>query len=391
VKVCIVTTSFPRWAGDSRGTFIFEAARALRDQGLAVCVIAMHSPGAKTREWLEGIEVNRPRYLWPERLEILQKEGGGLPIMWRKSRFARLAILPFILVCTLAVMRHARDCDVVHANWTLSAMAAWLGRFYHRRPIVVTVQGSDIYQATRLPIITHLTRAILDGAQRILALSRSLAEATIALGVSANKVEVVPNGVDTDLFRPATSLREPFLLFVGSLIERKGVKYLIQAMPHVGRAFPAYRLIVVGEGPQRNELSQLAEALGVGDHVTFTGAQSPAEIQMWMRRASLFVLPSVEEGLGVVVLEALASGLPCLASEIGGIPDLITPEVGKLIPPANVEALGEAIVSLLGAPDRWARMSMRARQRAVAHYSWKTIAGRIVAIYQNVLAVEGKR
>src|SRR5262245_22743250 len=101
MKICIVTTSFPRWVGDHRGTFIFEAARAICAQGVEVRVIAMHHPGAKTREFMDSIDVIRPRYLWPERLEILQREGGGLPAIWRRHWGARFALLPFLITASL--------------------------------------------------------------------------------------------------------------------------------------------------------------------------------------------------------------------------------------------------------------------------------------------------
>lgn len=389
MRVCIVTTAFPRWPGDGRGTFILDAARALRAQGAQVRVIAMHSPGAKTREMMDSIEVIRPRYLWPERLEVLQKEGGGLPIVWRRSYLARLAILPFGLAHILAVVRHARNTDIIHANWTLSAAAAWVGQFLHRRPFVVTIHGSDIFQAVRLPFVARLTRIVLKQSSRVVAVSRSLADTAIALGLPAGLVDIVPDGVDTDWFRPASAEREPLIMYVGSLIERKGLRFLIQAMPEVLRRFPRYKLIIVGEGPQWAELAHLARSLAITEQVIFTGAQTPAQVSQWMQRARLFVLPSVEEGLGVVLLEALACGTPCVATRVGGIPDVLSSEVGFLVPPADHIALADAVTALLENPDLWENLSVNARAQAVQRYSWKSIAARLMQIYQA--AIEASR
>ncbi len=385
MKVCIVTTAFPRWPQDNRGTFILEAARAVQAQGAQVRVIAMHSPGTKTREVMDSIEVIRPPYLWPERLEVLQKEGGGLPIMWRKSRLARCEILPFFMAHTLAIMRFARDCDIIHANWTLSAAAAWTGQFYHRRPILVTLQGSDIYQATQLPLVSRFTAMVLKRSSRVLAISKSLAEATIALGISPSQVEVVSDGVDTDKFCPSGEERKSFIVFVGSLIERKGLRHLIRAMSQVRREFPECRLVIIGEGPQQAELNSLADSLGIADNVSFVGPQTPVQISQWMQQARLFVLPSVEEGLGVVLLEALASGTPCVATSVGGIPDVVSPEVGILVPPAEPDALAEAIIALWRDRQRWEMASRRARERAVERFSWKSIACHLVELYQAVI------
>lgn len=383
MRVCIVTTAFPRWPGDDRGVFILEAAQAIQSQGLQVRVVAMHSPGAKTHEVVGLLEVFRPRYLWPERLEVLQKEGGGLPIVWRKSRLARLALLPFMLAHTLAIMRYAHDCDVIHANWTLSAAAAGIGHFYHRRPIVTTVHGSDIFQATRLRFISSLTRRVLDRSSQVIAVSNSLADAVAALGLPARQIEVIPDGVDIERFCPPAGERERLIVFVGSLIERKGLRYLIQAMPRILERQPDFHLAIIGEGPLESELVNLAHTLQLSEKVRFVGRQSPEQVSQWMQRAKLFVLPSVEEGLGVVLLEALASGTPCVASRVGGIPTVVSSDVGILVPPADPIALATSILSFLDDHELWNAASRNARARAVEDYSWAKIAARLIAVYRS--------
>jgi hypothetical protein len=148
MKVCILTTAFPKSPGDDNAPFILDAARALARAGVGVRVIAMHVPGTKDRENWDGIEIIRTRYL-PERFEILRKEGGGLPVVWRKKPLARLAILPFLFFQAIQLIRYTRDCDIIHANWTLSGIICWITSFFHRRPYVVTVHGSDIYEGTK--------------------------------------------------------------------------------------------------------------------------------------------------------------------------------------------------------------------------------------------------
>jgi len=386
MKVCIVTTAFPRWPEDDRGTFVIGAARALRAQGVDVRVVSIHSPGAKTRESFDSIDVIRPRYLWPERLEILQRDSGGMPIMLRKNRLLWLAIPPFFAAQAIATARYARDCDLIHANWTLSAAVAWATSAFHRRPFIATVQGSDIFETRRLAILKWLNRIALRRCSRILALSQSLADATFALGLPRDRIEIVPNGVDTRRFQPSPDTREPLILTVGSLIERKGMKYLIQAMPQILYHCPNYRLVIVGEGPLWSSLSDLAQSLGVADRITITGYQTHAQVSDWMRRASLFVLPSVEEGLGVVLLEALATGIPCVATRVGGIPDVITQDVGVLVPPADPAALAVSVSDLLRDPIRLDIMRGNARRHAVEQYSWDVIAGRLIKIYEATLA-----
>jgi glycosyltransferase involved in cell wall biosynthesis len=178
----------------------------------------------------------------------------------------------------------------------------------------------------------------------------------------------------------------PIILFVGSLIERKGLRYLLDAWSRIAPAFSQMQLILIGEGPQRNELELLARSLGITRQVQFLGSKTPAQVAEWMRRTRLFVLPSIEEGLGVVLLEALASGTPCIGSMVGGIPDVITPEVGTLVPPREPDTLANAIQHMLSNQERWEQFSAQARRRAVEYYSWDVIGKRLMSVYQSVLA-----
>jgi len=387
MRVCVVTTGFPRWAGDGQCAFVWEAARAVARQGLQVRVVAMHSPEARTHEYIEGIEVIRPRYWWPERWEILRKEGAaGLPATWRKYPLGRFQIVPFILVHTLVTTRCARACDLIHAHWTLSAAAACIGQWIHHAPILVTLQGSDIFQVTRHPVGAWLTRKVLQRCDRITALSQALKRATAAIGIQPDKIQIIPNGVDTARFTPppVNEDREDLILYVGSFIERKGVKYLLLAMPEVFRSLPQYRLVLAGEGPQYLPLRQLAKDLGIVERVTFLGFQPQNQIRTWMQRAKLLVLPSLEEALGVVLLEALACGTPIVASRVDGIKEVVTSDVGMLVPPADPVALSGAIQSILENPQQWADMSHHARGRAVMYYDWDRIASQYIALYQSM-------
>jgi glycosyltransferase involved in cell wall biosynthesis len=385
MKVCLVTTSFPRRSRDSSQNLVLETARALRDQGAQVRVIAIHAPGAPVRETFEGIEVIRPRYMWPDKLELLQTEGGGLPVVWRKRKLARPQFALALLAQGLAVARYARECDVIHAHWTLSAFAVWITRLYHCRPYVVTVHGSDIFQAAQIPLFRALTRLALSRADRVVAISQSLADATKTLGIPTQKIDVIPEGIDIELFQPGPTEREPLLLFVGSLIERKGIKHLIRAMPKVRERLPGYRLAIVGEGPQREELTSLIDELDLEESVTLVGAQPQDQVVQWMQRARLFVLPSLEEGLGIVILEALASGTPCIGTRVGGIPELISPDVGRLVPPADSKALANAALAILQDAETWQTLSCNARQRAEQHcYTWNKVAVRLTEIYEFV-------
>jgi glycosyltransferase involved in cell wall biosynthesis len=405
VKVCLAATTFPRFAGDGQGAFIWELARAVRRHGVAVHVVALHSPGAKVQETIEEIEVTRPRYWWPEGAESLRKDGGGLPMTLRKYPLARLQLPFFLARYSAAIAQVARHCDLVHAHWTLSGGAALLGQVAHRKPLLVTVHGSDIFQVPRHPIGAPLTRAILNRVDRVTAVSHALKEATSALGIDPEKIEVISNGIDLTRFAPpspdprheigeAGAEQPKIILFAGFLIKRKGVRYLIEAMSLLmsslvsllPEGLPPYRLVIAGEGPEEDALRQQVAALGVADRVEFVGFQPQSAIAEWMRRARVFVLPSLEEGQGVVLLEALASGTPVIASDVDGMREVVAPEVGLRVPPADPPALTDALRQLLTEDDAWRRMSEAARQRAVTLYDWDKIGAQFVEVYRRVAA-----
>ncbi|MEM2446442.1 MAG: glycosyltransferase [Candidatus Bathyarchaeia archaeon] len=390
MKVCMITTSFPRWKGDGQGPFVLELCRSLVRAGVQVRVIAMHSPGSAVHEYIDGIEIFRPKYLWPEHLEMLRREGGGLPVIWRKHPWVLWQIFPFVIVQTVALLRQIQDTHLIHAHWSLSAGIGWLSKRLYRGslPVIVTVHGSDIFQATQHFLGAMFTRLILQRCDRVIAVSQALMDKVIALGVNPQKVVVLSNGVDVERFKPIPpQCRQNIILYVGSLIERKGINFLLSAMPSVFAVLPNYRLLIVGEGPQYPFLKRMASSLNINDKVEFLGSQSHDQVRSLIQQAKLLVLPSIEEAQGVVLLEALACGTPVVASKVGGIPEVITPEVGLLVPCANAAALSEAILDVLLDNERWLNMSYQARLRAENVYDWREITKKMISIYKEVLGL----
>ncbi len=384
MKILIVTTSFPRWIDDSRAPFILEAAQALHRKGHIVRVLAMHAPKSKTHENWDGIEIFRPRYLF-EKWEILQNQGGGLPEVWKRNFLSRLVVIPFILVHIINIIRLSKDVDIIHANWTLSAFCAWVGKFLHRKPIVVTIQGSDIYKAAKLPIVRPITKITLMGCNKIVSLSQAISKEVSSLGIPSNKLQIIPNGVNTTKFLEGEDKRDPIILFVGSLIERKDPISLLFAFKGILEQIGTLHLVFIGDGPLRKYLEEIASNIGLTLKVSILGNQSQEQVSNWMKKAKVFVLPSVEEGLGVVLLEALASGTPCVATNVGGIPDIITEEVGILVPPHDPQAIQIAILKIIQDEALWKKFRKNARKRAENIYNWDKVAESIIELYTEII------
>ena len=183
--------------------------------------------------------------------------------------------------------------------------------------------------------------------------------------------------------------REPVVLFVGSLIARKGVDTLLRAFAALASDLPEYRLVLAGEGPEQANLAALAESLGVAARVEFAGFLPQAGIAARMRQARLFVLPSNEEGQGVVLLEAMASGLPVVASSVGGIPEVVVEGTGRLFPAGDAAALAGQMRAVLTGPALWRQLGAAGRRHVEEHYSPAAIGACYRALYETVLARAG--
>jgi len=387
MKVLEVTTLFPRWSNDSRGPIVYETMKALKNLGVDITVISQHGPRCHTWEEMEGIKVYRPRYFWPDSLEVLHDIGGGLPAAWERKKWTRM-LFPFLLLAqTIAVRRLAPSHDLVHTQFTISAAAAVLSERFHHKPIVATVRGSDIYRIPKYPCGREFTRLTLSKCRKITTMSKHLLQTTIDLGIPKEKIEYIPPPIDFECFHSGPwEDREPFIVFIGSLIKRKGPDILIESYQKVASQFPEYTLIIVGSGPEENALLEQAENLGLNGKIKFIPRLSNTEVARLLRKSRLFVLPSLEEALGMVVVESLASGTPVIGTNVGGIPEVVPSSAGKLVAPNNPDELSEAICHLLNNVDELKAMSIYAENWARNNFiSHKQNALELKEIFENVL------
>ena len=300
------------------------------------------SAGALTavprRETIDGLAVTHPRTLFVPRLAHAT---------WGPLYAASIA--PHLA-------RYRGKVDVVLGSWAYpDGFAAILAAKLLGVPCVVKLHGSDINAIAQLPGPRRLLRWALPKATRVVAVSRALADATVALGVSRDRISIVMNGVDASLFHPrdrAAARAElglthaPLAVYVGNLKEDKGVLDLAAAWARVTAEMPEARLVVVGGGPARAALEA-----ALGDTARVIGPQPLDRIPVWMAAADVLTLPSHAEGTPNVVLEALASGRRVVATNVGGIPDLITSdELGALVSPRDPAALARALTLALRTP-----------------------------------------
>jgi glycosyltransferase involved in cell wall biosynthesis len=401
VKVCILTSSFPRFKGDSAGVFLYHFCRALVKKGVEIEVITPADHGYSYSENWHGIDVSRFCYFYPTRHQVLCY-GAGIPKNISASRLAKVQI-PFFVAAeftyTLLKLLKPRT-DVIHAHWSIpQGLTGILCKKFLKIPCVTTIHGTDVF-GLRGQLLQTLNAMVINSSDVCTANSRSTARLARNMSKSKN-IRVIPMGVDLDLFQRSSEvelLRSHYrrdgriVLFVGRLIDLKGVDYLIKALPRVIVRFPDVKLLIIGSGPQKDRLVHLTKQLGMERHVSFIGAVSQKDLIKFYSLAHLLVLPSIvnhageTEGLGVVLIEAMACGLPVIGSDVGGIPDLIKDgETGLLVKQKDPDLLAEKINILLGTSDLKQRLIENGYKMVKENFSWDIIADKFVEIYRDVL------
>ena len=311
-------------------------------------------------------------------------------------RFPRLRQL-WALSALPHVLRPARRIDVVHVHQgeDLAALPlGWLAATVHRCPLVVTLHLSVRHtmrgRSARAMLLRTvgglIERAVLRRADVVLVLTRRSAVLVQRDGVLPERIHVLPSGFDPELFAgdfddPFPEVGRPRVAYVGRLAPQKAPGLVVEAFARLTR--PAH-LLVVGDGPDRRLVESLARSLRVADRMSLRGFVEHAQIPAVLAFVDVLVLPSTYEELGSVLVEAMASGVPVVATRVGGIPEVVDDGVtGFLVPPGDAAAIAATVDRLLGDPVLAKRMAEHAKKRAVS-YSWPALAGRVADIYRSI-------
>jgi glycosyltransferase involved in cell wall biosynthesis len=386
MKVLFLTHSFPRYEGDVAGNFVLRLASALGREGVDVRVVAPATAGVADTARLNGTGVERFHYA-PRRYETLAY-AGNMAEQVRDSWSARFTMLGFLGAEFRSAVRARREMqpDLVHAHWWFPSglVGTWLARLSHT-PLVTTLHGSDVRIARSVAVSRPAFRHVLQHSAAITAVSKWLAHEAQSL-VSSPAAVVAPMPVATELFTTAGSAARDSnaLLFVGRLTRQKGVDLLLRALAKLPRAMT---LDVVGDGDERESLERLAGELAVRDRVRFHGTRGQRELVDFYRAAAALVVPSSDEGLGLVAVEAMLCETPVVAFESGGIPDVVQHErTGLLVTERSPDALADAVERLLGREDRGAALGAAGRLHAVSTFAPESVARRYLDIYRAAIA-----
>ncbi len=299
------------------------------------------------------------------------------------------------------IRNEARDFDVIHSHGNLSSLL--LSYVKRRAPIIYTVHDTPPYSCSygsmKETVVHNASFSLVDLAawrrtDHLIAVSKNLKMEMMKKGIPSGKISAVHNGVsarflqENDEGSSRRFLQEKygivnrFCLYVGRLDWRKGLDYLMRALRTA-----ELRCVVVGDGPEREHLLALANVSELHDRVFFAGFVPQNDLKHFYVAADFFVLPSLAEGLPLVVLEALASGCPVIASNIAGIPEIVSDGYnGLIVPPRDTEILSKAMQKLTNDSELRRKMSQSARHTVCENFTWESIARRVLKVYDEVCA-----
>lgn len=393
MRVLTFTRLWPNAAMPNHGVFIEERMRRVAAlPGVEVETVAPVPwfpplPGPQRwrrfakvprREVRHGIAAEHPRYPLVPRMSAALHGRALLAGSWS----------------TVRKMHRARPFDLIDAHFLHpdGFAAVKLGERLGI-PVVLSARGSDAQGHAEEPGMRELLAPTIAGAAMLIAVSRPIAERLLELGAPADRIAVVPNGIDASVFHPnlaaGTAVRkhvgcmpgERLIVSVGRLERVKGHDVLLDALAILARAVRV-RLLVVGEGERRAELEQQAHRLGLGERVLFTGSVPHDTLNAWYSAADVFCLPSRSEGHPNALVEALACGVPSVATAVGAAGEVLSPECGLIVPPEHPAALATALAAAL--TRAWDRNRVRDR---VAGRSWERVADSVRAVFEEAVRV----
>lgn len=396
-RLLVLTSSFPRWEGDTVGPFVYELCRRLA-KDFEVSVLTPSYTGVKADEIMGPIKVHRFRY-FIRKLEKLAGGAGILPTL-KKNKWYYL-LIPFFMTAYFFALRKQikkQKTDIVHAHWIIpQGLIASLTKKLYKVPFLVTAHGGDVF-VLQGRFATAIKRFILKNADKITVVSTAIKNEILTKIAPDLEIEIISMGVDSEHFNPDKkdssiknkyAIEGPFLLFVGRLAEKKGVRFLIEAMPAVIKEFPKSKLLIVGTGLLESKLKTLMQRLNLQQNIIFTGQIANFDLPKYYATADVFVAPSViskggdREGLPVTLMEAMSCGAITVATNLEGNRDLIlNGQTGFLIKQKSPAELSKTVVELLKNDYLMPQIRKQAREKIISAFDWKIISDK----YKEILS-----
>jgi glycosyltransferase involved in cell wall biosynthesis len=390
---------YPQHASDTQATYVHDINRHLVRRGHSVTVVTPGGPSLPPVDEFDGVRILRFPMGLPPDLTY------GLVAQSRVSTFAKVTRLVVMAHYLEAQYRHTIraaqqvGANVIHAHWAIpTGPAAVKAAQRLGLPSVITMHGGDVYvnpeQGYDFPTrwyVRPTLRWTLHAAGALTAITDDCRQHALRAGAPPDTLHVVFNGTDLRRFSPDQNKAGagefgPHMVFAcRQLFPRKGIRFLIEAAALIKPRFPDLKVVIAGDGFERPELVELSRRLGIAADVTFLGWVPNALLPQYYRSAAVSVIPSLEEGFGIPAAEAMGCEIPVVASDAGGLPEVVENGVtGVVVPRGDSRALASALESLLADPMLRRRMGVAGRQRALRLFDWDRTAEKFEEIYRGL-------
>ena len=392
VSVLVVTTSFPTKQNPASGIFVKRFVDNL-PSNLEISVLTPCGCDPDAFPLDPRYKLKCFRYgLWE--WQKLAHTPGGVPAVLENNLFLKFLLPVFLVSMALCCMKEIPRADIIHANWSINGFICAWAKLFTGKPMVLTLRGADVTKSETSRFYKSLLRFAMRSSQVVTVVSEAMYQRLIMLHPDMKqKLTVVPNGVDNELLEiPVRSLNLKKGLFnvlvVGSLINRKNLPVVLKAVASL-RGRLEIRLTIVGEGPEKRSLELLCDDLGIAECVEFAGTVAPEHISVCLKQADCMVLASSREGKPNVILEAFASGLPVIASNIDGVKEMIgNSENGLLFESGNEKELADKLEELLRDESLYGEFSKNGKEYILQNnLQWRDTGRQYASIYKNLTEV----
>jgi glycosyltransferase involved in cell wall biosynthesis len=391
MKIGVITSAYPEYEDDPHGIFVHRLMKEVTKQGHEIHVLAPYT-GNKTEFQLDGVQIHKFNYFYPKRFQKLAGRSGMIDNV-KEGIFVKFQFMTFIFFNLIHSLK-LKDMDIIHVQWPIpNGLGALFLKKFFKTPYINTIHGEEVYLSKRYHTV-FIINSLVNNSSKTITNSSATLKGCLGVGLNHKKLDIIPFGVDTSFYKPLNMVKDEKIfqiLSVGYLIERKGFKYLISAVQDVLAAHDNVKLKIVGSGPQEQQIKNHITDLNLEKYVEIIANISDEELLKMYNSSDLFVLPSIidsqgnTEGLGVVLIEAMACKLPVIGSNIGGIPDIINDnETGLLVPQRDVSELSKSIIKLIENPDLRERIANKGYNMIKDNFSWEKIAKDYIDVYNSI-------
>lgn len=403
MRIAVLTSSYPRFQGDGTAPFVLSISEVLAHRGHLVHVIAPYDI-AVNDSLKSPVKVIRFKYIWPKKLHIMG-HARSLEADVRLRPVVILLLPLFLIASIINLIKECRriDAQIIHAHWVLpNGFAAAIASKILKIPFVISLHGSDIFIADKNFIFRAVAKWTFAQSSFVTACSQELYDRAKKINSNIH-IDLIPWGADPGKFKPLNNrlaAREKFdwapdeiiISTLGRMVYKKGFSKLISIAPTLLALGEKIRIVIGGSGPLQTALEEEVTKMDLTETISLPGRIPWDEVPEFLAASDIFTLPSQRDkagnldGLPTVLLEAMACGLPCVVSDVGGVSLVIDPgKNGLLVPPASLEKLEEALSILIRDGKKRKTLSQAARKSVIESYNWVTVGEKFETLYEKSL------